>query len=606
MFYKYPKWFSFAIIGFLIIITLIAYFKVLNAEFVYDDFGFIVNNKAIQSLTPFSKFFTDPDIFTGSQDKDNDGGSKNWRPISSLSFAVEYNLLGVNPFGYHLVSILLHLINIALVYFLIKKITGYSGIAIAVLSLWALHPVLTEAVSWASNQSSLIFLCFFILSVLALLKFSDNYQKRYLFISYLFFGLSLLTKETALGGIFVIIFIFSVYLKKHWKLSWPFIFTGLLYFYAHYKILGSLGDHALRGSFLENLLLAPAVFAKYLVLAVWPFNLLLDYTNFILPSGIFDPRVVVGILLFSALSGAFYFGFKKSWNSFSFGIVWFISFLLPVLQIIPFQDIVGERFLYAPLIGFFLSTVLGFEYLLNRIKSKFNFNLNKLALFLILLILSVFFILTFRRNNDWLTSENLWLSVLRIDAKNERALQNISAYYLEKRNADKLLDFSERLLKLNPESKAGHLHLAVGKIMKGQYKEAEAELLNLIEKYPDFKEAKNNLLVLYQQLGEIDPFVNSIIVSPVIDDENIINSGIFGIVMLGGKPYEASIDILSAAGAPVISVRSHSDGSFQIPLKPGIYKLKPLDPDGSIAPVKNSYNFTVSSGQWLQVKIEYK
>lgn len=601
MFYEYPKWLSFAIIGFLIIITLIAYFKIFGAEFVYDDFGFIVNNKAIQSLTPFSKFFTDPNIFTGS-----DGGGKNWRPISSLVFAIEYNLFGASPFGFHFISVILHLINIVSVYFLTRKVTSQFAAAIAVSSLWALHPVLTEAVSWASNQSSLIFLGFFILSVLALLKFSENNQKRHLFTSYLFFGLSLLTKETALGGIFVIIFIFSVYLKKYWKLSLPFIFAGLLYFYAHYKILGGLGDHALRGSFLENLLLAPVVFAKYLFLAIWPFNLLLDYTNFILPSGIFDPRVVIGVLLFAVLSLAFYFGFKKSQRSFNFGIIWFVSFLLPVMQVIPFQDIVGERFLYAPLIGFFLSAVLGLKYLLKFIDSKFNLNLNKFAIFLLLLVLSIFLVLTLRRNNDWLTSENLWLSVLRVDAKNERALQNVSAYYLEKRDADKLIKFSGRLLELNSESQAGRLHLAVGKIMKGQYREAESELLDLIKKYPDFKEAKNNLSVLYQQLGQKDPFIDSIIVSPVVDDENIINSGIFGNVFLGENPYEASLNVLSATGALVISVRSHSDGAFQIPLKPGIYILKPVDPDGVVAPVRNSYNFTIGNSQWLQVKIEYK
>jgi hypothetical protein len=130
--------------------------------------------------------------------------------------------------------------------------------------------------------------------------------------------------------------------------------------------------------------------------------------------------------------------------------------------------------------------------------------------------------------------------------------------------------------------------------------------LDLIKKYPDFKEAKNNLSILYQRLGKDDSFINSIIISPVISDDNIINSGIFGSIMLNEKPYEASLDILFATGIPVISIRSHSDGAFQIPLKPGIYMLKPLDPDGSIAPVKNIYNFVIGSGQWLQVKIEYK
>src|SRR3989344_731218 len=153
MIHKNFKWLRVASIGFLVFIVFGAYFKIFSAEFVYDDFAFIVNNKAIRSLIPVSKFFTDPNIFTGAQD--NLGG-KNWRPISSLAFALQYKIFGANPTGFHFVGILFHLINTVLVYFLAKKLLNRSGAAIAIASLWSLHPVLTEAVSWISNQSSLL------------------------------------------------------------------------------------------------------------------------------------------------------------------------------------------------------------------------------------------------------------------------------------------------------------------------------------------------------------------------------------------------------------------------------------------------------------------
>src|SRR3989344_7211085 len=136
---KHSKLLGPAVVGLLIIITLLVYVKVFNAEFVYDDFGFIVNNSAIQSFTPFSKFFIDPNIFTGSQDET---GGKNWRPIASFLFAIEYYLFGANPFGFHSASILIHLTNIVLVFLLIRKITDNFFISTIVSSLWALHPVL--------------------------------------------------------------------------------------------------------------------------------------------------------------------------------------------------------------------------------------------------------------------------------------------------------------------------------------------------------------------------------------------------------------------------------------------------------------------------------
>ena len=611
---KYPKWFWVALLGFLILLVFGTYFKVLRAEFVYDDFGFIVNNKDIQSFKPFSKFFLSPDIFTGSNYVAENAGGKNWRPVSSLAFAIEYRLFGPNPFGFHLISVLLHLINIVLVYFLISKIIGRKGITLAAVSLWALHPTLTEAVSWVTNQSSLIFLGFFLLTISAILGYLKDKNKKFLlWVSYLFFILSLLTKETALGGIFIIPFVFLLEYRGQEKInfrkilinSYPFVLIGLAYFYIHYRILGALGDHALRGSFLENLLLAPAVLYKYVSLAFYPVKLLLDYSNFPLPVSMSDPRVILGAVFFLAFAALIYFGFKKYWFYFILGAVWFLAFLLPVLQIIPFQDIIGERFLYAPILGFFLMLVVGFDTFFNYVNSKFNWNLYLAGKMIIVLALSSFFVLTFNRNNDWLNSENLWLSVFKVDDRNGRALQNLSAFYLERGEASKIIEFSERLIAVDPENRAGRLHLAVGKILNGQYEEAESELLDLIKKYPDFKEAKNNLSVLHKQLGRMDSAIQSIIVSPQTEG-NVITSGIFGQIVFNGMPYEASLDVFSPQGSPVISIRSRSDGAFQIPLRPDSYVIKPNDPDGSRAPLRDQYTVVIGNNQWLRVRIEYK
>ncbi len=589
-----------------------AYFKVLKAEFVYDDIGFIVNNEAIKTLIPFSKFLLSPSIFTGSK---NQLEANNWRPVSSLAFALEYYFFGPNPLGFHLVGILLHLLNLVLVYFLIFKLTGRSIIALLASALWALHPALTEAVSWASNQSTLFFFAFFLISAILLFKYEEGFKKNiWLWASYLFFSFSLLSKETALGGVLVMALISAIYIKKKVKPGFfkeftfkiaPYFLISIFYFVVRYKILGVVGDHVLRGSFWQNLLLAPAVFSKYLSLSVWPINLLLDYTNFVLPQTFWDPRVIMGILLMAFLVWLFWFSFKKSQFNISIGLLWFFAFLAPVLQIIPFQDIIGERFLYAPLVGFFLALILGFNKAIAYVKARFNVNLNKVSAAALALVLSTFFVLTFNRNNDWLNSENLWLSVLKIDARNERALQNLSAFYLGRGEALKIIEFSNRLVLIYPENKAGRLHLSVGKILNGQYEEAESELLDLIKKYPDFKEAKNNLSVLYKQLGRRDGAIQSIIVSPQTED-NVITSGILGRIFLNVMPYEASLDVFSAQGLPVISIRSHSNGAFQIPLKPGFYRLVPLDPDGPVSPVRDDYNFMVNSGEWLDVKIEYK
>lgn len=593
---KNSKYTSVFLVAILIFAVLAVYIKVLNAEFVYDDLGFIVNNEAIKSFTSPSKFLLSPNIFTGSKSLLE---ANNWRPISSLAFASEYYFFGLNPARFHLVSIIFHLINVILLYLLIIKITGKRSIAAATSSLWALHPVLTEAVSWVSNQSSLIFFSFFLLTIIALLNFFDKENKKWLLASYVFFALSLLAKETALGGIFIVFTLFFLYLKSRWKFFVPFILMGAIYFWARYAILGVLGDHALRSSFFKNLLLAPAVFAKYLSLAVYPVKLILDYSNFLLPSNVLDFRVIFGIAAFAALSFFLWLGFKKSIFGLTFGIVWFLAFLLPVLQIIPFQDIVGERFLYAPIAGLILAAVSGL-----------NFKLyGKVALILVLILLAF---LTFSRNNDWLNSENLWLSVIKVDNRNEKAFKNLLAFYLQKGDTDNLIKFSNHLLEINPKNEIGRLNLAVGLAMNNQFKSAELILIDLLKENPNFELARQNLDVLYknknQKFNNDDPFVQSVILAPRVEG-NVVNSGVFGKVVLSdGRPLESSFEIFKRddASRPFISIRTHDDGTFQVPLRPGFYFLKPLDPDGPIAPVKEKYSFNLGDGQWLQVRVGYQ
>ena len=649
------KWLYLGLILVLVFLTLAVYAKIFRADFVYDDLGFIVNNQDIRSFTPFSKFFLSPDIFTGSNYAAENIGGKNWRPVASLAFAIEYRLFGPNPSGFHLVSILLHLANIILVYLLIAKITNRKNIALATAALWALHPVLTEAVSWISNQSSLIFLGFFSLAILAILNYRDGGNKKYfLWISYLFFILSLLTKETALGGIFIFPFIFYTHFKnnptfqvykKTFFNSLPFVLIGIVYFIARFQIIGSIGDHALRGgSFLKNLLLAPAVFAKYLALSVRPVNLLVEYSNFSIPQNLLDTRVVFGILFFVLFAVLILFG-RKSNKNLGFGAIWFVAFLLPVMQVIPFQDIIGERFLYAPLVGFLLTAVLGIDGLLSYLTSKYDRNFYPIGIAVAILIMGAFFILTYSRNNDWLNSENLWKSVLKLDPRNEMAWSNLSGYYIGKGMALRVVETSENLLNINPENISGNINLGVGLAMMNKMKEAESKLLYVLSKKPDYQPALVNLAVVYQNEGRYEdalrilkklnethgsteglqerisqvesiikynksgpkyPYVETELQGPAIEG-NIVNSGIYGkVILTNGAPFEASLDVFKTDDAlnPVISIRTHDDGAFQIPLRPGSYFIKSLN-SGSFKPVLEKYPLNIGSGRWLQIKIEY-
>lgn len=108
------------------------------------------------------------------------------------------------------------------------------------------------------------------------------------------------------------------------------------------------------------------------------------------------------------------------------------------------------------------------------------------------------------------------------------------------------------------------------------------------------------------------PFIVDTYSIPQIEGNNVVTSGVFGKIVLSdenNKPYEASLDIYKKGESrPFISVRSNDMGEIQIPLRSGDYVLKPLDPNGPDypSPGRETYEFSLSDGRWLQVQIEFK
>ncbi|MCX5716321.1 MAG: hypothetical protein NTV07_05660, partial [Candidatus Omnitrophica bacterium] len=95
------------------------YLSSLNNPFIWDDNHLIISENNIRT------FACIPEIFT-THLCHNIGASNFYRPIQSLSFMIDYAAWKLNPFGYHLTNLLLHLINIILTYLLVKKVLKNS------------------------------------------------------------------------------------------------------------------------------------------------------------------------------------------------------------------------------------------------------------------------------------------------------------------------------------------------------------------------------------------------------------------------------------------------------------------------------------------------
>ena len=161
-----------------------------------------------------------------------------FRPVPLMAISSMYNLVGMNPVPFHLISFLLHLGNAFLLYQIIRKLTGDNLFALAGGLLLAANFLNSEAVFWISSQTTL-FVCFFILlSISLFLNFLESGKKIFYLLSLASFILALLSKENGilLALLLPLITFLWFYqqnekpdLKKVLKLTWPFLLLALVY-----------------------------------------------------------------------------------------------------------------------------------------------------------------------------------------------------------------------------------------------------------------------------------------------------------------------------------------------------------------------------------------
>ncbi|HEY2405851.1 MAG TPA: hypothetical protein VGI10_07605 [Polyangiaceae bacterium] len=173
------------------------YSACIGGPFVWDDYHLVVESPNVSHLQPFRSYFErsfwiDPAL--GAQ------AFGYYRPLTTLSLALDYRLHGDNSGGFHLTNLLLHLLNTSLLFQLVRR-RGSAGWAAALATaLWALFPRLTEAAAWISGRTDLLAASF------VLLAFHAAHTGRWLgrATSGLCILLGLLCKEVALAAAFAL------------------------------------------------------------------------------------------------------------------------------------------------------------------------------------------------------------------------------------------------------------------------------------------------------------------------------------------------------------------------------------------------------------------
>ncbi|MFZ0313264.1 MAG: tetratricopeptide repeat protein [Candidatus Korobacteraceae bacterium] len=188
----------------LIVLSVALYYPVRTHPYVnYDDNVYVTDNVHVKDGLTWDTvtwaFVT------------NDGG--NWHPLTWLSHALDVEMYDLTPGGHHQTSMLLHALNAALLFWVLRRATGYVGRSFMVAALFAVHPVNVESVVWIAERKTVLSMTFFLLALGAWRWYAAKpHVLRYAVVAVLF-ALGLMAKPQ------IITFPFVLLLWDYWPLG---------------------------------------------------------------------------------------------------------------------------------------------------------------------------------------------------------------------------------------------------------------------------------------------------------------------------------------------------------------------------------------------------
>ena len=460
----------------LLLATAVAYAPGLHADFVFDDSLTVETNLGIRNLGNFLR----PDFWTKAL--------RSVRVVTDFTFALNYAAGTLDPFPYHATNLAIHLAVVLLACAFTRKVIALSGssqldpLSFAVVALFALHPLQTQAVEYVSQRSELLASGFYLGSLMLLLA-AERRRLRWTGLAWYLVGfaafvLALAAKVNAMTLPFAYLLMGmlpsrAAFPNKLAPSRRRVALAAPLFVYAVVVVLRTLPTMRSPDDGLDtagfNVPSLPAgryfltqwhVLVTYLRLIFWPAGQNLDW-DFPFARGLGDPTVLLcGLLLAGLLLGAAYL-FRRcrsrddqaaaTGRTAAFGVVWFYLVISPTSSIVPLADVVMEHRLYLPCWGIFLAVMVGPGYTLGRLASP---RANRLAATLLLLLCGWLATLTSARVSLWRSKITLWSDVVAKSPRKARAHLGLGDSYRASGQTQRALNELTTALKLAGDAPA--------------------------------------------------------------------------------------------------------------------------------------------------------
>ncbi len=384
---------------------------------------------------------------------------------------------------------------------------------------------------------------FFLGSFLAYLKYRSTQKVPYLGVSSLGYACALLTKETAITLLLILILFNLVFphgdtFKKRFFSLLPYFLLSLIYLISRVYFFGSLqyGSRPVRPLY-DNLLSQSRAWVHYLGTLILPLNLNVDY-DFRVSHSILESQVILSIFLLVAIS-LLIWRLSRSNRLVGFFALWFAITLLPTNSVIALEDLVTDRWLYLSSVGYAVLLALTVDWVFQKWVEQGRRAGKIVFFFLCALVIELYGSSTFLRNFTWANQRTLWEDAaaksphkarpynslgiaLIFEGRLEEASQsldraitlapqegqayiNLGSVYMRQGKMEKALDIFQKAIPLNPlllsdiYNNLGLIYFTLGRMEEGERASQKS-----IEIRPHHAAPYYNLGVYHEKKGDID------------------------------------------------------------------------------------------------------
>ena len=411
----------------ILILTAFIYSRSINNGFVnWDDDKVVVENSDIRavSLQNIGSFFSK-------------SYEKMYEPLVMISYAVDYQINGLDPAVFHFTNILFNLGNVVLVFFLILKLSGRKETALIAACLFGIHPMHVESVAWVTERKDVMYAFFYLGSLILYLRYIESRRWNFYWIALISFILSLLSKSNAITLPLILILI-DFFRQRKWNKiilleKLPFVLLALVFgiIMLYTQNAANVEPVIKHYNILDRIFLVFYSIFFYVSHYFYPNPLSAFYpfpwkVNGWLPQiYYFSPILIILIIILVLRKSPFQ-------RELIFGFLFFLAAISMTIQILPFgMAVVSERYAYVPYIG--LSFIIGqlFCRLLDG-KGKL-FLLNRRALWgaAIIIIITLSYISSMR-TYDWYNSITLFSDTIRKTGPSSVIKEDLGLAYMER------------------------------------------------------------------------------------------------------------------------------------------------------------------------------